>query len=114
MAHRILIADDDEPSRQGLKMLLSSAGYEVREAFDGQDALEKALTFLPTVVVTDMLMPRLDGLGLLKAIQSELPFATVIILTGHGTIETAVAALKEGAYDYLTKPVDIPRLRILI
>ena len=114
MAHRILIADDDEPSRQGLKLLLSSAGYEVREAFDGQDALEKALTFLPTVVVTDMLMPRLDGLGLLKAIQSELPFATVIILTGHGTIETAVAALKEGAYDYLTKPVDIPRLRILI
>lgn len=114
MAYRILIADDDESSRRGLKMLLSGAGYEVQEASDGQDALEKALTFLPTVVVTDLVMPRLDGLGLLKALRTELPFATVIVLTGHGTVETAVAALKEGAYDYLTKPVDIPRLRILI
>jgi DNA-binding NtrC family response regulator len=59
-------------------------------------------------------MPKLDGLGLLKAIQEELPFATVIILTGHGTIETAVDAMKHGAYDYATKPVDVPRLRILI
>ncbi|HSB82849.1 MAG TPA: sigma-54 dependent transcriptional regulator [Candidatus Methylomirabilis sp.] len=114
MAHRILIADDDESSRQGLKMLLSGAGYEVEETSDGQAALDKALTFLPAVVVTDLVMPRLDGLGLLKALKSELPFATVIVLTGHATVETAVAALKEGAYDYLTKPVDIPRLRILI
>ncbi|HSB72789.1 MAG TPA: sigma-54 dependent transcriptional regulator [Candidatus Methylomirabilis sp.] len=114
MAHRILIADDDNSSRQALKMLLAGAGYEVREASDGQEALETALAFLPTVVVSDLLMPRLDGLGLLKALQSELPFTTVIILTGHGTIETAVAALKDGAYDYLTKPVDVPRLRILI
>ena len=114
MAHRILIADDDNSSRQALKMLLAGAGYDVREASDGQEALETALAFLPTVVVSDLVMPRLDGLGLLKALQSELPFTTVIILTGHGTIETAVAALKDGAYDYLTKPVDIPRLRILI
>ncbi|HYL82388.1 MAG TPA: sigma-54 dependent transcriptional regulator, partial [Candidatus Acidoferrum sp.] len=108
------IADDDESSRQGLKMLLSGAGYEVQEAIDGQDALEKAPAFLPVVVVTDLVMPRLDGLGLLKALRTALPFTTVIVLTGHGTVETAVAALKEGAYDYLTKPVDVPRLRILI
>jgi DNA-binding NtrC family response regulator len=76
--------------------------------------LEKAAAFLPEVVFTDLLMPKLDGLGLLKALQSELAFATVIILTGHGTIETAVAAVKQGAYDYLTKPVEAPRLRILI
>jgi DNA-binding NtrC family response regulator len=114
MAHRILVVDDDEATRKGLKALLAKAGYEVQEAADGQDGAEKAAAFLPAVVITDMLMPRLDGLGLLAALQKELPFVTVIILTGHGTIETAVAALKQGAYDYLTKPVDVPRLRILI
>jgi len=114
MSHRILIADDEDASRKGLKALLSKAGYEVQEAADGQEALEKAAAFRPTVVVTDLVMPRLDGLELLTALHKELPFATVIILTGHGTVETAVAAMKQGAYDYLTKPVDIPRLKILI
>jgi len=114
MAHRILVVDDEESSRKGLKTLLSNWGYEVQEAADGQEALEKATSFLPTVVITDLVMPTLDGLGLLKALQSDFPFATVIILTGHGTVETAVAALKQGAYDYLTKPVEIPRLRILV
>lgn len=114
MRHRILVADDEGSSRKGLKALLSNWGYEVEEASDGEEALQGAVGFLPAVVIADLVMPKLDGLGLLKAIQEELPFATVIILTGHGTIETAVAAMKQGAYDYLTKPVDVPRLRILI
>jgi len=114
MKHRILVADDEEASRKGLKALLSNWGYEVEEAADGQEALEKATSFHPAVVITDLVMPRLDGLGLLKALQEELAFVTVIILTGHGTIETAVSAMKQGAYDYLTKPVDVPRLRVLI
>lgn len=114
MGHRILVADDEEASRKGLKALLSTWGYEVEEAADGQEALGKATSLLPAVVITDLVMPKLDGLGLLKTLQEELPFAPVIILTGHGTIETAVAAMKEGAYDYLTKPVDVPRLKLLI
>jgi len=114
MGHRILIADDEDASRKGMKALLSKVGYEVQEAADGQEALEKAAGFRPTVVITDLVMPRLDGLELLTALHKELPFATVIILTGYGTVETAVAAMKQGAYDYLTKPVDIPRLKILI
>lgn len=114
MRHRILVADDEGSSRKGLKALLSNWGYEVEEASDGEEALQRAVAFLPAVVIADLVMPKLDGLGLLKAVQEELPFATVIILTGHGTIETAVAAMKQGAYDYLTKPVDVPRLRILI
>jgi len=114
MPHRILISDDEEASRKGLKALLSSWGYEVEEAADGQEALEKAGTFLPAVVISDLVMPRLDGLGLLKALQEEVPFAAVILLTAHGTVETAVSAMKEGAYDYLTKPVDVPRLRMLV
>ena len=114
MKHRILVADDEAASRKGLKALLSNWGYEVEEASDGEEALQRAVAFLPAVVVADLVMPKLDGLGLLKAIQEELPFATVIILTGHGTIETAVDAMKHGAYDYLIKPVDVARLRILI
>jgi DNA-binding NtrC family response regulator len=114
MAHRILVADDEAASRRGLKALLRNAGYEVEEAADGQEALEKASTFLPAVVITDLVMPRLDGLALLSALQGALPWASVIILTGHGSIETAVTAMKQGAYDYLSKPVDIPRLRLLV
>lgn len=114
MSHRILVADDEPDSRQALKDVLSHWGYEVGEAVDGQDALERAVRFLPAVVIADLVMPRLDGLGLLKALQEELPFATVIILTGQGTVETAVTAMKAGAYDYVTKPVDPPRLKILV
>ena len=108
------MADDDEASRTGLEALLSNWGYEVEGADDGQAALDKAQVFLPSVVITDLVMPKLDGLGLLNALHRELPFVPVIILTGYGTIDTAVTATKEGAYDYLTKPVDVSRLRILI
>ena len=114
MARRILIADDEDGARKGLRELLTAWGYEVLEASDGQEALDKAAGFLPSLVVTDLVMPRLDGLGLLKALQAELQFAPVVVVTGHATIETAVAAMKDGAYDYLTKPLDVPRLRILI
>ena len=114
MSHRVLIADDLEASRKGLAALVATWGYEVEEAADGQAALAKAADSNPAVVITDLVMPKLDGLGLLKAVQAELPFTMVIILTGHGTIETAVGATKDGAYDYLTKPVDVARLRLLV
>lgn len=114
MGHRILVADDEEASRKGLQALLSNWGYEVEGAADGQEAVEKAAAFLPAVVISDLVMPKLDGLELLKSLQADLPFATIIILTGHATVETAVAAMKQGAYDYLTKPVDVPRLRLLV
>ena len=114
MKPRILVADDEEASRQGLATLLTNWGYEVVEAADGQEALEKALAFLPAVAIIDLVMPGLDGLELLKSLQAEASFVAIIILTGHGTVETAVSAMKQGAYDYLTKPVDIPRLKVLI
>ncbi len=114
MPQRVLVVDDEEASRNGLKALIGTWGYEVEDASDGQAALEKAAKFLPRVVVADVLMPRMDGLGLLNALRADFPFVTVILLTGHATVETAVAAMKQGAYDYLTKPVDLPRLRILL
>jgi DNA-binding NtrC family response regulator len=114
MSVKVLVVDDEESSRKGLTALLSNWGYGVEEAADGERALEKARAAMPSVIITDLVMPKLDGLALLKALQDEVPFATVVLLTGQGTIDTAVAAMKEGAYDFLTKPVDVPRLKVLI
>ena len=114
MALKILIVDDEEPARQGLTALLARWGYDVDEAGDGQEALAKAAAGLPAVVVSDLVMPKMDGLELLRALKTDVPFASVILLTGQGSIDTAVTAMREGAYDYLTKPVDVARLRLLI
>ena len=114
MKHRILIADDDESGRSGLAALLTVWGYEVQEAVDGKDALERASVFRPSIVIADMVMPVLDGIGLLKPLAAAVPEAAVILLTGHASIETAVSAMREGAYDYMTKPVDPRRLRVLV
>ena len=114
MKHRILIADDDESARTALADLLTSWGYEVEQAADGKEALEKAPAFGPSVVIADLVMPALDGVALLKPLNEVYPNAAVILLTGHATVETAVSAMREGAYDYLTKPVDPRRLRVLL
>src|SRR5216683_2903346 len=114
MKHRILIADDDDSARTGLADLLSAWGFEVEQAVDGKDALEKAPAFAPSVVIADLVMPALDGVALLKPLAEACPNAVVILLTGFATVETAVSAMREGAYDYLTKPVDRRRLRVLL
>jgi DNA-binding NtrC family response regulator len=114
MRHRVLVADDDESARTGLAELLSTWGYEVEQAIDGKDALERAPAFGPTVVIADLVMPGLDGVALLKPLAELNPNTAVILLTGHATVETAVSAMREGAYDYLTKPVDARRLRVLL
>jgi len=114
MGPKILVVDDETAARRGLVSLLTGWGYDVDEAADGHEALEKAIKGLPSVVITDLVMPRLDGHALLKSLREEVPYAAVILLTGQGTIETAVAAMRDGAYDYLTKPVDVARLKLLI
>jgi len=114
MSVKILVVDDEAAARRGLVSLLTGWGYDVEEAADGQEALEKAVTGMPSVVISDLVMPRMDGDALLKALREEVPFAAVILLTGQGTIETAVTSMKEGAYDYLTKPVDVARLKLII
>jgi DNA-binding NtrC family response regulator len=114
MKQRILIADDDDSARSGLAALLSTWGYEVREAIDGKDALVQAPDFEPAIVIADLVMPGLDGLGLLKPLAEADPNVVVILLTGHATVETAVSAMRDGAYDYLTKPVDPRRLRAIL
>jgi DNA-binding NtrC family response regulator len=114
MALKVLIVDDEEPARQGLTALLGRWGYDVDEAGDGQEAVAKAAANLPAVVISDLVMPKMDGLELLRALKTDVPFASVILLTGQGSIDTAVTAMREGAYDYVTKPVDVARLRLLI
>jgi DNA-binding NtrC family response regulator len=111
---RVLIVEDDTSARIGLEQLVRSWGFHADSACDGEEALQKVTSFRPAIVITDLVMPRLDGLGLLRALQAQGADVTTLLLTAQGTIETAVQAMKEGAYDYLAKPVDIQRLKILL
>src|SRR5436190_4363958 len=114
VAERVLIVEDDTAARVGLEQLVKSWGFVADSATDGEDALEKVTSFRPAIVISDLVMPRLDGLGLLRALQAQGADVTTLLLTAQGTVETAVEAMKEGAYDFLTKPVDIQRLKIML
>ena len=111
---RVLIVEDDAAARAGLEQLVKSWGFIAESACDGEEALQKVTSFRPAIVITDMVMPRMDGLALLRALQQQGADVTTLLLTAQGTVETAVEAMKEGAYDYLTKPVDLKRLKILL
>jgi DNA-binding NtrC family response regulator len=111
---RLLIAEDDAAQRMGLQKLLTSWGFAVDVASDGRQALERVAVDRPAIVLSDLVMPNLGGLDLLKALKQENPDITVILLTAQGSVETAVEAIKLGAYDYLTKPIDPQRLRIVL
>ena len=111
---RVLIVEDEPTTRAGLTELVSTWGFTTESAADGQEALQRITTFRPSIVITDLVMPRMGGLELLRALKDEGTALTIVILTAQGTVETAVEAIKEGAYDYLTKPVEPQRLKILL
>src|SRR5471032_2007192 len=111
---RVLIVEDEAAARVGLEQLVRSWGFIAESACDGEEALEKITAFRPAIVITDLVMPRMDGLALLRALQRQGADVTTLLLTAQGTVETAVEAMKEGAYDYLTKPIDVQRLKILL
>lgn len=102
---KILIAEDHELSRENLSELLKNHGYEVTAVEDGRQARDAFIEDKYDLVITDLKMPNLDGLQLLEFIQEINPENIVIIITGHGTINTAVEAMKLGAFDYITKPL---------
>ncbi len=114
VAERVLIVEDEPAARIGLEQLVKSWGFIAESAADGEEALDKVTTFRPAIVITDLVMPRMDGLELLRALYQQGADVTTLLLTAQGTVETAVEAMKEGAYDYLTKPVDLQRLKILL
>jgi DNA-binding NtrC family response regulator len=111
---RVLIVEDDRATRVGLAELVRTWGFTAEMAADGEEALQKITTFRPSIVVTDLVMPRMGGLELLRTIQEQGGDIATLLLTAQGTVDTAVEAMKAGAYDYLTKPVDPTRLRILL
>ena len=111
---RLLIVEDDAAQRLGLQKLLTSWGFNVGVASDGREALERIAQDRPSIVLSDLVMPNLGGLDLLKTLKQDDADVTVVLLTAQGSVETAVEAIKQGAYDYLTKPVDPQRLRIVL
>ncbi len=114
MSRRIMIVDDEKNTREGLKWALESTGAEIQLAQDGEQALVRLGTIPVDLVITDLKMPGMDGLELLTHVREEFPETEVVILTGHGTVESAVEAIKEGAFDYLMKPVNIDELQMLV
>jgi DNA-binding NtrC family response regulator len=117
-AVKVLIAEDEPNALAGLAELISGWGYRTETARDGVEAWEKALAFDPAIVVTDLKMPRLDGMGLLaKLAEGGMGLSNnlaVVVLTAMGSIPLAVDAMKLGAYDFLPKPVDATRLKTIL
>ncbi|HTS56455.1 MAG TPA: sigma-54 dependent transcriptional regulator [Terriglobales bacterium] len=111
---KVLIIEDEENERTGLAELVSAWGYRAETACDGMEGFEKVGEWLPSIVVTDLKMPRMGGLELLERIARESYAVAVIVVTAQGTIDSAVQAMRMGAYDYITKPIDTDRLRTIL
>ncbi|MCW3473799.1 nitrogen assimilation response regulator NtrX [Limobrevibacterium gyesilva] len=116
MAHEILIVDDEPDIRMLVDGILQDEGYETRQAGDSDAAIAAFKARRPSLVILDVWLQgsRLDGLGILQALHGEEPQVPVVMISGHGTIETAVAAIQRGAYDFLEKPFQSDRLLLVV
>ena len=113
-SEKILIVEDEVHALAGLAELVSGWGYRTETARDGVEGLEVAMEWSPGIVVTDLKMPRMDGLELLTRLKEMPGSAAVIVLTAQGSIERAVEAMKMGAYDFIQKPIDPTRLKTVL
>jgi DNA-binding NtrC family response regulator len=111
---RILVVDDDESLRWVTQAQLQQSGYQVDAAANGKEALAKVQETPPDLVITDLMMPGMSGVELLKKIRADYPEIIVILVTAFGSVENAVEAMKAGAYDYITKPVNMEELRLIV
>jgi DNA-binding NtrC family response regulator len=111
---KILIVEDEENERTGLAEIVSSWGYRAETAADGVEGWEKVLSWSPAIVVSDLKMPGIGGMELLEKIKAHAETIAVIMVTAQGTIESAVQAIKMGAYNYIPKPIETARLRTLL
>jgi signal transduction histidine kinase/ActR/RegA family two-component response regulator len=112
---RILVVEDNIGARKGLVIYLNSKGYEVQEAESGEQAIELLKEESYDIVLSDLMMQRIDGIGVLKEVKKQYPQQTeVIIMTAYGSIDNVVKAMKLGAYDYIIKPLDLTSLGLLI
>ena len=110
----ILIIDDEKAIRRTLAEILSYEGYKIEEATDGEDGLRKFGSTTFDVVLCDIKMPKMDGLEFLERAKEINPDVPIVVISGHGNIETAVEAVKKGAFDYISKPPDLNRLLITL
>ena len=111
---RILIVDDEESTRELFAELLQRWGYDVDQTADGHAALKIAAETRPDVIISDLVMPKLDGLALVRALREEQPDTPVVIITGKGSIDAAVEAVREGVFDFVEKPLDPARLKVIL
>ncbi len=111
---KILIVDDEMPIRRTLRDILEFEGYDVDEAMDGLECISKVQKEKYDVVITDIKMPKMDGIEALERLQILSPETPVIMVSGHGTIDTAVEAVKKGAFDFISKPPDLNRMLITV
>ena len=113
-AGRILVVDDEESTRSMLSDYFIDLGYDVETANDGEDALKKFIPGAFDCVISDLFMPTIDGLELLKKIKNEDHEVFFLVMTGFPAIDSAVNAMKEGAYDYITKPFHMDDIRMKV
>ena len=113
-APRILVVDDEAHVRNGLVLSLQLSGYAVDGAASGREALERLAAGPYDLVVLDMLMPEMDGVTTMRHVRASHPDLPIVILTGHATLESAIAAVKSGAVDYLLKPVGVHDVRAVV
>jgi len=114
MADRVLVVDDEQSLRKVLAATLQREGYEVQLASDGEEAIAALDRDGADVVVTDLVMPRMDGLSLLRKVVARHPDVPVIVVTAHGKVDSAVEAMKAGAFDFVTKPFENAELKAII
>lgn len=111
---KILIVDDEPAIREVLEMILQDWGYDTRVAPDGAKARDLVETYDPDIVISDVIMPQLSGLDLLRTLKAGNPNRPVILVTAHASIDLAVESMKRGAQDFITKPMDYPKLRAIL
>src|ERR1700731_3159479 len=111
---KVLIVEDEENERTGLAEVVSAWGYRVETAVDGYEGWEKVTQWTPSIIVTDLKMPRVSGMELLERLAEQTHAMAVIVMTAQGTIDSAVQAMRMGAYDYITKPIDTNRLHTIL
>jgi DNA-binding NtrC family response regulator len=114
MFESILLVEDEANARKGLTQFLQGLDYDVMTAANGKEGLELFKNEKPDLVISDIRMPEMDGIALLEAIKAEAPSSKVILLTAYGSVEDAVKAMKNGAFYYLTKPVNLEELELLV
>ncbi|MEX1193183.1 MAG: sigma-54 dependent transcriptional regulator [Brumimicrobium sp.] len=111
---KILVIDDEKSIRRALKEILEFEDFEVDEAEDGKEGLDKAKNSFYDIIFCDIKMPKMDGMEVLEALQKEKVESPIIMISGHGNIETAVEAIKKGAFDFIEKPLDLNRILVTI